>query len=591
MFDTSPLTQFLYHDLLMPDDAFPTKIRKLVIACFFSWSCIIYGFTVALESLSRASSHSYLYTGALQIIYAFISWIYIKRTKTAPDWLVSTTVVFTNLSCIIRSLLVPNLPQETRLFALAIYCVVVQIPRLYAHLALNGVGLAICLYNTSLGRLAFPSAEDDSPFKIFGYSLSGCFLLGAALVIVHRQSEAETNSRLKVAVGAKRDDMVDYIFHELRNPAHVLAHHVAAAPLEVQALWPDYAAVVSVVDRVSGTLNDMNSILAYERGEHVEIEAATTDDIFSGCAMTTLAVHASVPARFSTRLSDVRLIIRRVIQNANRYAASSVDVSCTSLSPGILAIDVTDDGPGIPAERQETLYSDFTVNKTSATRTHGGTGLGLAVASRAALSIGDTLALVPWPLGPHGPGTTFRVTVPIGDAAPAAHVRVSEVGNTIPLADLRVLFVDDVVVNRMIGEHMLRLALIRPENIVLACDGQEAVAQHSRQPFHVVFMDLMMPVMNGFEAMRQIRSVDRRVLLVTASASCHPKDMELATECGSDVFLTKPFTLRDVQRVLARFWGPGEEVQNVPPSTPLEPPSTAPDEPHPAADVDLVSNL
>ena len=74
--------------------------------------------------------------------------------------------------------------------------------------------------------------------------------------------------------------------------------------------------------------------------------------------------------------------------------------------------------------------------------------------------------------------------MPIGDAAPAAHVRVSEVGNTIPLADLRVLFVDDVVVNRMIGEHMLRSALIRPENILLACDGQEAVAQHSRQPFH-----------------------------------------------------------------------------------------------------------
>ena len=91
--------------------------------------------------------------------------------------------------------------------------------------------------------------------------------------------------------------------------------------------------------------------------------------------------------------------------------------------------------------------------------------------------------------------------------------------------------------------------------------------------------------------MRQIRSVDRRVLLVTASASCHPKDMELATECGSDVFLTKPFTLRDVQQVLARFGGAGEEIHNVPPSTPLEPPSTVPDAPHPGADVELVSNV
>ena len=118
----------------------------------------------------------------------------------------------------------------------------------------------------------------------------------------------------------------------------------------------------------------------------------------------------------------------------------------------------------------------------------------------------------------------------------------------------------------------------------------ELVAANIGQPFHVVFMDLMMPVMNGFEAMRRIRSVDRHVLLVAASASCHPKDMELAMECGADVFLTKPFTLQDVQRVFARFGGPGEQSEVVMHSNPLEAPSTAPATPG-RADVEVLSDI
>jgi len=216
----------------------------------------------------------------------------------------------------------------------------------------------------------------------------------------------------------KKKDMLDFIFHEVRNPSHVLVHSMAAIPKEVAAEWTEYQEAVVVLNQLVGTLDNMNKIIELEDPSyHSEVEECQMQRFLLECGVFQSTVDASVPESLSFNKAEIAVALSQVLANAKRHGKSSPTVTCSCVDAKTLRVDVKDDGPGLSETQLETLFLDFTVKKHSAVRSHGGSGLGLAVASRAMKCVGGTLIVAQ---SAPGAGSTFRLEFPFTKAQDGA---------------------------------------------------------------------------------------------------------------------------------------------------------------------------
>ena len=119
--------------------------------------------------------------------------------------------------------------------------------------------------------------------------------------------------------------------------------------------------------------------------------------------------------------------------------------------------------------------------------------------------------------------------------------------------ELHILLADDNAVNRKVLEHMLRRLGHRVD---MASTGQEAIDMAAKSRYDLIFMDMMMPVVDGLEAARQIRAAEsgkRRTPMVAVTANVQREDEQACANAGMDAFLTKPFTLDQVRHAIDRF--------------------------------------
>ena len=124
---------------------------------------------------------------------------------------------------------------------------------------------------------------------------------------------------------------------------------------------------------------------------------------------------------------------------------------------------------------------------------------------------------------------------------------------------LKLLLVDDNPLNQRLMEVMLR----KDYEITIANNGQEAVELFSRSRFDAVLMDIMMPIMDGFEATAKIREfeatngIEQRTPIVAITGNSFDNDRQKCLDCGMDEYLTKPFVVDELHSALRRLWMPG----------------------------------
>jgi CheY-like chemotaxis protein/anti-sigma regulatory factor (Ser/Thr protein kinase) len=280
----------------------------------------------------------------------------------------------------------------------------------------------------------------------------------------------------------------------------------------------------------------------------------------------------------SVRSDPVRLkqILVNIVGNAIKFTSKGeVRVVITPTAPQKLAFVVVDTGVGISSALARTLFNPFAQGDASRTRTAGGTGLGLVLARRLANLLGGDVTLTSTEVGR---GSTFTITIDPGpvvaagrklasvrqrdqDAlfapergdAPGApqpgyvalealpRVMAAEGGSTPRLDGLRILLVDDSPDNQLLIRRILSLS---GAHVEVANNGREGVEQivkaQNGTPYDVVVMDIQMPVMDGYEAIAQIRSHGLKlpVLALTAHALREEHDRCLAS--GFNSHLCKP---------------------------------------------------
>lgn len=268
------------------------------------------------------------------------------------------------------------------------------------------------------------------------------------------------------------------------------------------------------------------------------------------------------PARVRGDPIRLRQVVVNLLGNAIKFTdAGEVAIHLRALERDaatlIARIDVTDTGIGIAPKAQARIFESFVQADGSATRRHGGVGLGLAISRRLVRLMGGDINVE----SVSKRGSRFWFTVRL--ATVGANEQVAPLPSPASRADApptfgaKVLVVEDNAVNQAVAIAMLEL---------LGCqftaveDGQKALAALDRQRFDLVLMDCYMPIMDGFETTAELRRREapgqRRTPVVALTANVDKGFRERCVAAGMDDYLSKPFSREQLAETLARWLGP-----------------------------------
>jgi signal transduction histidine kinase/ligand-binding sensor domain-containing protein/ActR/RegA family two-component response regulator len=289
--------------------------------------------------------------------------------------------------------------------------------------------------------------------------------------------------------------------------------------------------------------NSVNVVSAAARAKNLELVVAIDDDI------------PDLLAGDSVRLRQVLL---NLLSNAVKFTDRGtvrLSVSASGIPEPecvLLRASVSDTGIGIPTEAQDRLFQSFSQAETATTRRYGGTGLGLAISKRLVELMGGEVGFESSP----GYGSTFWFTVKLrlgSEARPAEPAAAEEEDQPREKNAGTILVVEDNRINQKVLSHQL---INLGYAIEVAENGEEAVAKVKNRRYDLIFMDVQMPVMDGFQATQEIRSLGEdssSIPIVAVTANAFQSEREKCFSSGMDDYLTKPVDKDRLQEALRRW--------------------------------------
>jgi len=400
------------------------------------------------------------------------------------------------------------------------------------------------------------------------------------MAIVRRIDSDAVNVRLRLAKeqaeagNVAKAQFLANMSHEIRTPMNGIVG--ALDLLARHELPPEQAKLLNTAAASSeAMLTLLNEVLDFSRIEAGKLELASDPillrpildsaiDLLTPAAeqkglTLTMAFDPALPARVKGDAGRLRQVLLNLIGNAIKFTDSGhVVVRARRMSDSgdsrpTMVLEVEDTGIGIPPAALPGLFTPFFQADQSHHRRFGGTGLGLVISKRLTEAMGADLSLE----SAVGQGSTFRLKLPLeplDDSFAAAPAEPAVLGLQASLAG-RALLVEDNPINRMLAVAMLNQLGIE---VVEADNGLAALRRMEGARFDVVLMDCQMPMMDGFEATREIRARERdtsapRIPIIAVTANALSGDSEYCLQMGMDAYLAKPYTLQALCETL-RPW-------------------------------------
>ena len=393
----------------------------------------------------------------------------------------------------------------------------------------------------------------------------GFLWLRMKLQTLRSLSLAVTEAR---AASEAKSSFLANVSHEIRTPMNGVLGMLQL--LESEPVAPAQATSIRTARRsAEALLRLLDDVIDFSRvqARRLELRPVPTDLYAELDSMIALFVARAKEKRIALRLeldpkvprgvlvdpTRLRQVVFNLLSNAIKFTATgevvlSAQVAESDGETSRVEIAVRDTGEGIPADELESVFEVFQQVDGSATRRHGGAGLGLAISKHLVSLMGGALVVE----SEVGVGSRFSFLADLAHVeAPADTSNVERI--VAPHAGSRVLVVDDDRVNRTVARRFLEAYDIEVE---VAVDGIEALNRVQGETFDLVLMDCLMPRMDGWDTSRAIRELAGTtggVPIVALTASALAGDEERCREAGMDDFLTKPLRRQALETVLARW--------------------------------------
>ena len=258
----------------------------------------------------------------------------------------------------------------------------------------------------------------------------------------------------------------------------------------------------------------------------------------------------------------VKRVMMNILSNAVKYNRENgqIYISCREISSEqpemtIMEFVCRDTGIGMTDEFQKHIFEPFAQEHTGSRTKFTGTGLGMPITKKLVEKMGGTVTFE----SEKGVGTTFVIRVPFKIDLDADKREEQTDASEKSIKGLHILLAEDNELNMEITEFVLQN---EGADLTKAWDGQEAVELfRNSEPgeFDVILMDIMMPVMNGYEAAKMIRSLDREdakeVPIIAMTANAFTEDRIRAKEAGMDEHVAKPVDVELLIKIINKLVG------------------------------------
>jgi PAS domain S-box-containing protein len=386
------------------------------------------------------------------------------------------------------------------------------------------------------------------------------------IVVTHDVTERERHDQALRDAARRKDEFLATLAHELRNPMAPIRTGIDVLKIakDQEDRTKTLAAMERQLSHMTRLVEDLMDISRIRRGaiqlerERIELTTivqpaleASRDQI----STSGLELEVSLPEApiwidgDRTRLAQV---IGNLLSNAAKYTPAGGHIRlAATVDGGDVKISVTDDGIGISAEDLPEIFDLFSQSGASLDRAQGGLGIGLSLV-RQLVTLHEGTVDVQSAGNGHGAVFTVRLPLAVGDAAPVVERNAQRSAPPERQEGRRVLVVDD---NRDAAELLATMLSLAGNETRVAHDGPAAITAARAFSPHVVFLDLGLPGMDGFDVARRLRSggaTREGLVLVALTGWGSAEDKRRSAEAGFDFHLTKPVQLSEVTDILER---------------------------------------
>lgn len=530
------------------------------------------------DDIVHQNNISAVLVGGLLCVIAFIVWL---NYRGKHNFSKSFTVISINLFLVLINFAEGNKTGDYTYFLPVLFAIPFLISNSKKYITEVAVYFSVtilsCLacifFATSERAWEVLSAERTQHMFVIN-CICSLFLTGTfSFLIIHteRAYKASLYTEKKEAEAAieMRTHFLSSVGHELRTSLNGISG--AAHILQKQPLLPEQKTYLDILSYCSQQMfNLVNDILDFDKMESGKIELHpgnfNINNLLMQCplpfyeraAEKKIALLVETDPQLKNtwvQVDDIRIIqiINNLLSNALKftdkgYIKLKTQITAQNENTITLAINVEDTGIGIEEKNFEKIFHSFWQVYTNSTRNYGGTGLGLAIAQNLLHLMNSNLRVS----SVHGKGSTFSFTLKLPKTKAEADVALLPVHEHNCFEGLQVLVADDNAMNMLLISRILEDKKI---NVLKAENGIEVLEQlKTNQNVHLLLLDLEMPVLNGYDTIKQMQILNSQTPVIAFTATMPDEQMlNSLMQQGFKDCIYKPFEPKDLYNKIIKF--------------------------------------